>query len=409
MRKSGRLGARNINYRIFHSTGEKVDKDIEQQDISNQSTNDIVELLSLLDNCSIEDSTMSKANSMMNQLLVEESVIAEDITDHIDENPVQDLCDSIEDLDVSVNKMEELRSRYRGKHKELQFSIGDDYEPKIVKSYERMMTVMKTYIKDAKEAKRKIRKGEDDSKKEEKEMKEESINFLITDVRRSITDLTSEFKKDMNDVEDQELQRRKSDLAENMKRLENVSEKCKEIIMFPSKNEDVICGMKDVRERYENLLSLRDIYVDQLKKEISERELDKHDLFNEAHLNIKIAKFTGYESQTDVYTFQCDFEKLYLRTTPKRMLPDLLKNNFLGEPALSLVKNEEDITEIWQRLKMAYGDPKTLLSRKIADVSKFDTLWKTNDPEKLIAGLSKIINTMKDLLKISKRHNYGTP
>ena len=154
---------------------------------------------------------------------------------------------------------------------------------KFGKSYNRMITVMKNYIKEAKEAKKKIRQEENDSKKDEKEMIEESMNFLITDVRRSIADLTSEFQKDMNDAEDEELQERKVNLTENMKRLEKVSEKCKEIIMFSSKNEDVICGMKDIKERYENLLSIRDIYVNQLKKEISERELEKHDLFNEAY------------------------------------------------------------------------------------------------------------------------------
>ena len=214
-----------------------------------------------------------------------------------------------------------------------------------------------------------------------------------------------EFKKDLTDAQDQELQRRKADLPEHLKKLERISKNCQEIMMFPSKSEDVIFGMKDVEERYENLLSIRDLYVMQLKDMISERELEKHDLFNEAHLNIKLSKFSGYGSQTDVYTFQCDFEKLYLRTTPKRVLSDLLKNNFLGDSALLLVKNEDDINEIWKRLKIAYGDPKTMLARKLADISKFDILSKIKDPEKVIAGLSKITNTMKDLMKISKKHD----
>ena len=80
MRRSDRLGSRKINYKIFHSTGKKVNKRIEQQGIASQSTDGISELLSLFDDCSIEDSTMSKTGNMANQLLVEESV---------DENPVQ--------------------------------------------------------------------------------------------------------------------------------------------------------------------------------------------------------------------------------------------------------------------------------------------------------------------------------
>ena len=67
-------------------------------------------------------------------------------------------------------------------------------------------------------------------------------------------------------------------------------------------------------------------------------ELDKQKQFKESNLNIKLAKFRGYASSTDIYTFQKDFEKLYLHRTPKSLLPDLLKNNYLDEPALSLVK-----------------------------------------------------------------------
>ena len=46
-----------------------------------------------------------------------------------------------------------------------------------------------------------------------------------------------------------------------------------------------------------------------------------------------------------------EFEKLYSKATPKKMLPDLLKNNYLADPALSLVKILDEIDEIWTRLK----------------------------------------------------------
>ena len=42
----------------------------------------------------------------------------------------------------------------------------------------------------------------------------------------------------------------------------------------------------------------------------------------------------------DIFTFQSTFEKLYEKRTPKTMLPDLLINNYLEDPALSLVKSE---------------------------------------------------------------------
>ena len=64
------------------------------------------------------------------------------------------------------------------------------------------------------------------------------------------------------------------------------------------------------------------------------------------NFNIKLPKFKGYDSQIEIYTFQLEFEKIYLRSAPKRMLADVLKNNHLNDPALSLVKAEKDIDEI---------------------------------------------------------------
>ena len=48
------------------------------------------------------------------------------------------------------------------------------------------------------------------------------------------------------------------------------------------------------------------------------------------------------------------------------MITDVLKNNLLEAPALSLVSSITDVDEIWERLKRSYGDPKLLLRKKTA-------------------------------------------
>ena len=149
-----------------------------------------------------------------------------------------------------------------------------------------------------------------------------------------------------------------------------------------SSSDDTDTGMIDViTGEYNKLLEDIDFYQQQLKKEVEERELDKHDLFKASSLNIKLSKYRGYDSNLDIYTFQSEFEKIYNRTTPKRLLPDLLKNNLLDGPALSLVKSVDDIDEIWARLKLAYGDSKLLLSKKLNEAGTFGPLWKIRDPE----------------------------
>ena len=47
------------------------------------------------------------------------------------------------------------------------------------------------------------------------------------------------------------------------------------------------------------------------------------------------------------------------------MLSDALKNNFLEDLTLSLVKNKDGINELWKRLITTYGNPKVMLQKKI--------------------------------------------
>ena len=140
-----------------------------------------------------------------------------------------------------------------------------------------------------------------------------------------------------------------------MKKLENVTKKLKEILdITPMNNRDNQLMVDDITCEYDKVLEYKDEYACFIKKEVEERELTKQEMFKEAKLNIKLPKFTGYDSILDVYTFQSEFEKLYKRTTPIRMLADLLKNNYLEGAALSLVKNEDNIDEIWSRLKLLH-------------------------------------------------------
>ena len=98
-----------------------------------------------------------------------------------------------------------------------------------------------------------------------------------------------------------------------------------------------------------------------------------------------------------------EFEKLHLRTATKRILPSLLINNYLSEPALSLVYGLEDIDQIWARLKATYGNTKMLLTKKLNSIDA-ESLAKVKDSEKLVTKISRIINTMRELLSLASIH-----
>ena len=94
--------------------------------------------------------------------------------------------------------------------------------------------------------------------------------------------------------------------------------------------------------------------------------------------------------------------KVYSKSTPHRLMGDLIKNNNLDDPALTLVKSVDDIDDIFERLVGAYGDPKIILNKKLRKFQNIETLWKLKDPEKMADAL---INLIRDLVKLSTRHN----
>ena len=342
---------------------------------------------------------------IFNKLTIEEPTIYDDMNDFIDEKQIEDIQEPFEVLDDIINKTEKFRIIYRSKHKELQAYLGEDYHNHYASTFMAQLAKLKQFITDAKNAKRNLRSQHDQKLNAEKEAKNKSMDFTINNVLSVMDNLEAEVKIDIAETSDDELLRRKESKVSLFNTIENLSNKIKDILEQTSLDYKRRLTTTNLTQRYENLLMFQGIYSDKLYKEISKRELEKQSKFNNLSLNIKLSKFRGYNSPVDIFTFQRDLEKLYLKSTPKSMLSDLLKNNFLEDPALSLVKSVNDIAEIWIRLKQAYGDSKIMLSKKLAEINNIDVLWKVKTPAKIVEGLSKVINLMKDLMELSKFHN----
>ena len=153
------------------------------------------------------------------------------------------------------------------------------------------------------------------------------------------------------------------------------------------------------------MLKYKSLFQEKLNDIIIQRDVYKQQLFNESKLNIRLEKFSGYDDCVDFYTFKTDFNKLYERSTPNHLLPDLLKNNYLKEPALSMVKSLKDINQIWAQLKTAYGDVKMLLTKKLNQLSTMDSQSRMKDPESLAHTLSKLVTLLKELVALAEYHN----
>ena len=129
MRRSKRLDNEKLS-----ETGEKIQKEVEevQQEVVEEQGKKVAELSNLLRSISISEDLqlMSRevemAKEKIDALAIDESAIADDIADYIDENEVEDAT-SISEIEGKINKIEQLRTSYRKKHKKLKLMLGSKY------------------------------------------------------------------------------------------------------------------------------------------------------------------------------------------------------------------------------------------------------------------------------------------
>lgn len=346
------------------------------------------------------------------------SSLQEDINDHIEEHSIE-VSDTVEDVDAYIARAEHLRADFRKVVKQLE-GVSDDNKlelPDSLKSCDDVIANLKNYILDAKKRKYKLRclvMDEQDKEKYIKKKLEEdgkkkkivTADFLLSEVRRRLVELKSEFVKSQVNVTDEELNRRHKDLPENKAKVEKLSQKFQNALeIMPENYPESVKVVETISENYNNLLKDKDKYVRFVEMEMKKREILKQNKFETSSLNIKLPKFSGYNSELDIYSFKSQFEKLHLKITPRHLLPDLLKNNYLDDPALSLVKRLDDIEEIWKRLLRSYGDARIMLKNKTQVLKRIGALWKLKDAERIKNGLASLLNVMSELLKISKEHN----
>ena len=160
-------------------------------------------------------------------------------------------------------------------------------------------------------------------------------------------ELNDEFKIKPNEIEDEHLLQMKNKIKENNNKMDRLSSRIKNLLSLKQawdlEQEEAI---RNIYAVYQRLITRKNEYCTFIKEECSRKELSKEESFKTSNLKIKLQKLRGYESSADIYTFRSEFEKVYSRSTPRRILPDVLKNNFLEDPALSLVKCLDNINEI---------------------------------------------------------------
>ena len=366
LRRSARQ-AKRIDYKEFNQTGvikevqflnntvATEDKDIiDNTSISNNEGHfidntlinntdpviDIQEISDLLNNFNILSPFSTMDQKKISQLQTEQATLADDINDFLDENNLDDNISDIEDIESCISRIEQLRSKYRRTHKDLS-KLSDNYEINYGKEFLETITSIKCYIKEANRRKgmiRQLQKEADVEKKDnerkmevQKQIKRnEACQFQINEINQLMKQLNEEFKIKPDEIEDEHLLQMKNEIKENNNKMDRLSSRIKDLLSLTQawdlEQEEAI---RKITADYQHLVTRKNEYCTFIKEECSRRELSKEESFKISNLNIKLQKFRGYESSADIYTFRSEFEKVYSRSTPRRILPDVLKNNFL--------------------------------------------------------------------------------
>ena len=296
----------------------------------------------------------------ISQLQVEQATLADDMNDFLDENNLNDNISDIQDIESCISRIEQLRSKYRHTHKDLS-KLSDNYEINYGKEFLETITSIKCYIKKANRRKGMIwqlQKEADVEKKDnerkievQKQIKKnEACQFQINEINQLVKELNEEFKIKPDEIEDEHLLQMKNEIKETNNKMDRLLLRIIDLLPLTQawdlEQEEAI---RKLTADYQHLITQKNKYCTFIKEECGRRELSKEESFKTSNLNIILQKFRGYESSADIYTFRSEFEKVYSRSTPRRILPDVLKNNFLEDPALSLVKSLDNINEIWKR------------------------------------------------------------
>ena len=155
-----------LDYKLLHTTSEKVEKRESTgvlRPVSEPGTT-----MSDSETANDGDKLLQMSDNQLNQLLIKETTLSYDIKDYIEENPVDCLHDSVNDLDVAIRRVEDFRTTYRGKHVELCTIMGEQYDVKSGKLNQNMMGTIKNYILQAKRIRKMIRESEVLEKQDEK-------------------------------------------------------------------------------------------------------------------------------------------------------------------------------------------------------------------------------------------------
>ena len=203
--------------------------------------------------------------------------------------------------------------------------LGSNYEESYAEDGKKRLVSVKNYLMRASLVKRDKSERELMPDTNSIASKKRSEEFFVQEVKTTMRNLQSTLKTDVKHLSDDEVKERKNGLPKLIKRTANLSKMVHNLL--ECSNTVAKDEVDEIMANYSNISLLKEGYFKDDNNEVKNREITKQNLFNESKLRINLPKFFGSESKLDIYLFQSEYLKTFERTTPKRIMPDLLKNN----------------------------------------------------------------------------------
>ena len=129
--------------------------------------------------------------------------------------------------------------------------------------------------------------------------------------------LKIEFAKSLENTSDEEVSRLSKEQPKQLNEFEEVIRIVKEILESASVCQSKEREIQRIITRYEELTALKGDYMERLKNEISDREIDKHQLFKEKILNVKLAKFSDLTHHVTTTPLKMNLENCIYEQPPR--------------------------------------------------------------------------------------------
>ena len=258
--------------------------------------------------------------------------------------------DLVENMEKSISDIKILIRGYSELFIRIEDAFGADFEKEFEGIYGKMNLKMNNLIRELMDKIRDKRVDDVnlislDEKVNAREREQQicTFNGIFENIKERAALMESKCLTSLNKLSDSQILEKMKDSkmldSEYNQILDWVTELVKAApTKYDKTNETLDTARNAKKQVKESLLQ----YQKDLEQEVKNRDLGSNKIRDSSILSLEVPKYRGYGSPLDFYTFKSEFEKLISPKIHARLLPDYLKNNYLGGQAFVIV------SEIWE-------------------------------------------------------------